>query len=514
MNGNEVIIALDVGTTGNRAVAFRRDGAVAAQAYRKLTQHYPNPGWVEHDPEELYATSRDVLVEVGTSVGAASVCAIGITNQRETSIVWERSTGKPVYNGIVWQDRRTTEQCEALARARRMVKKKTGLFLDPYFSATKIAWILDKVDPRRARASRGELLFGTPETWVLYNLTGGKLHATEPSNASRTILFNIHTLQWDADLLKLFRIPRQMLPEVRDSDALFGETAPALLGRAIPVNAMIGDQQSSLFGQIGWDSRTVKATYGTGIFILMNTGNSPVLSDKLISTVAWKTRDRGVRYALEGSLFMGGASVQWLQDNLGIISDPAETVEAARRASANEGVYFVPAFQGLGAPYWAPDARALIIGLSRKANRDTIVRAALESMAYQVRDVLEAFAELVSKRTAKMSGQGKKGGKGSVWKLPMKELRVDGGASKNDFLMQFQADLLAMPVVRPATTEATAFGAAGLAGIRTGFWTRESSASLSRIERTFTPSGERKTFMRYYEAWKQAVNRCLGWAGI
>jgi glycerol kinase len=487
---SKVIVALDLGTTGNRAAAFSRDGKVVALAYRKFTQHFPRPGWVEHDPLELYATAKEVLAEVIAKVGVEFIEAIGITNQRETSVLWERSTGKPLYNAIVWQDRRTTDRCRELSGHSQTVKKATGLFIDPYFSATKIGWILDKFDPSRTKASKGDILFGTPETWVLWNLTGGKVHATEPSNASRTMLFNIHTMEWDTNLLKLFNIPPQILPSVHDSDTLFGSTDPSLFGKPLPVTGILGDQQASLFGQMGWDSHIVKATYGTGIFVLMNTGDKAIVSDKLVSTIAWKTRE-GVRYALEGSLFMGGASIQWLQDNLGLIRDPAETAEASMRVSDNEGVYFVPAFQGLGSPYWDPDARALIIGLSRKSNRDTIIRAAVESLAYQVRDVIDAFTSLLH---------------GNI-----RSVKVDGGASRNDFLMQFQADLLDVDVIRPAITETTALGAAAIAGISCGFWDRKSFASTFLLDRTFKPSGDNRRFDHYYSGWKEAVSRSLGW---
>jgi glycerol kinase len=493
MKSRDVIVALDLGTTGSRAVAFAHDGSVQAQSYRRITQHYPNPGWVEHDPVELFGTARDVLSEVIGKCGAEFVKAIGITNQRETSILWERESGRPVCNAIVWQDRRTTGLCESLSGSGASVKEKTGLFIDPYFSATKAQWILDRFDKTRTRSSGGEILFGTPETWVLWNLTGGKVHATEPSNASRTMLFNIHGLQWDDELQKLFNVPSAILPRILDSDSCFGETASNLFGRAIPVHGIVGDQQSALFGQMGWDTRTVKATYGTGIFVLVNTAGRIAVSDKLISTVAWKTRE-GVNYAMEGSLFMGGASIQWLQENLGIINDPGQTAGAANRAAGNEGVYFVPAFQGLGAPYWAPDARALIIGLSRKANRDTIIRAALESMAYQVRDVLEAFTESAG--------------------YDLQSIRVDGGASRNDFLMQFQADLLGIDVIRPAVTETTALGAAGMAGIACGFWDKQTFASVIRPERTFSSTGDKKHFDDMYSVWREAVKRSMGWEHI
>lgn len=492
MSSSSVILAIDLGTTGNRAIAFTRSGAVAAQAYRKLTQYYPQPGWVEHDPVELYRTCRETIEEVIGTVGIRNIHAAGITNQRETTIIWERSNGRPVYPAIVWQDRRTAATCDNLAASKDTVKKKTGLIVDPYFSATKIAWILDKVDPERKRCARGELLFGTPETWVLWNLTGGAVHATEPSNASRTMLYNIISQQWDDDLLKLFRIPSTILPTVYDSDALFRATEVTLFGKSIPVHGIAGDQQASLFGQLGWDSKTVKATYGTGIFILANTGEAPLATDNLISTVAWK-RDKTINYALEGSLFMGGASIQWLQDNLGIITSPEETGSDTIAKTAHDGVFFVPAFQGLGAPYWNPTARAQIIGMSRKADRTTLIRAAVESMAFQVRDVLEAM-------------------KPAGIPAPL-QIRADGGASRNPVLMQFQADLLGIPVVCPAVSETTAYGVAGLAGIASGFWTDETFAATIMERKEYTPSGDpgNNLLDTVYARWKKAVEHCLAW---
>lgn len=493
MNNEQVVVAIDLGTTGNRAIAFSRSGAIVARSYRKLTQHYPQAGWVEHDPVELYQTSLSAFREVVGKVGARNVHAAGITNQRETTIIWDRSTGEPVYPAIVWQDRRTGAFCESLHASRSFVKNSTGLIIDPYFSATKIAWILDAVDADRSRSSRGELLFGTPETWVLWHLTGGVVHATEPSNASRTMIYNITTQTWDEELLELFNIPAAILPEVYDSDSLFGVTDASLFNRSIPVTGIAGDQQASLFGQAGWDGTTVKATYGTGIFMLISTGQTPLFAENLVTTVAWK-REKTVHYALEGSLFMGGASIQWLQENLGIIDSPEETGSAAIAETVNEDVYFVPAFQGLGAPYWSPSARACIVGLSRKADRTTIIRAAVESMAYQVMDVVEAFLPVLSS--------------------PPGRIRADGGASHNEVLMQFQADLLGIPVVRSAIGESTAFGVAGIAGIASGFWEFRQFADLVRDEHEFTPvtGNKRRQFERFYTGWKEAVKRSLDWA--
>ncbi len=491
MGKEPVVVALDLGTTGNRAIAFTRTGTVAAQAYRPLSQIYPQPGWVEHDPAELRDTSREVLREVIASVGTANVHAIGITNQRETTIVWEAATGKPVYNAIVWQDRRTADRCEALRSSRKQVKENTGLIIDPYFSATKCAWILDRIDPDRTRAARGELLFGTPDTWVLWNLTGGTVHATEPSNASRTMLFNIRTLQWDNDLCSLFSIPTIMLPEVFNSDARFGVTGAELCGRPLAIAGIAGDQQASLFGQLGRDASTVKTTYGTGIFMLANTGTVPLLSDNLITTVAWK-RGPVVNYALEGSLFMGGASIQWLQENLGIIDSPAATGTPEIAGTRSDGVYFVPAFQGLGAPYWRPDARAVITGLTRKADRATLIRAAVEAMAFQVRDVIEAFIPMTG--------------------TAPDHIRADGGATRNDVLMQFQADLLGIPVIRSAIKETTAFGVAGIAGIASDFWDEEHFAAAVHDDRTYTPHKEtiqQQKTEKLYDGWKKAIRHSL-----
>jgi glycerol kinase len=403
------------------------------------------------------------------------------------------ATGQPVHPAIVWQDRRTAARCEALQSLRRVVKEKTGLVVDPYFSATKIAWILDAVDPDRKRSSKGELLFGTPETWVLRQLTGGAVHATEPSNASRTMLFNITTLEWDDELLGLFNIPAALLPQVYDSDTLFGVTDASLFNRSIPIAGIAGDQQASLFGQLGRDGRTVKATYGTGIFMLVNIGTKPCFYDSLITTIAWK-RSSQVNYALEGSLFMGGASIQWLQENLGIIDSPQATGSESIAAARNEGVYFVPAFQGLGAPYWRPDARALLIGLSRKADRTTVIRAAIEAMAYQVRDVVEAFRQAV-------------GG------LP-ERIRADGGATRNEVLMQFQTDLLGIPVVCSGIMETTALGVAGIAGIASGFWSEKEFAAIVKDGRVFSPAPDRDRdlYESCYAGWKRAVERSLGWA--
>lgn len=494
----QVIIALDLGTTSNRAIAFNSDGAIVCHAHRELTQYYPQPGWVEHDPVELYRTALEVLREAVDKTGAESVAAIGITNQRETSIVWDRFTGEPLYRAIVWQDRRTADRCEEIGPAAKEIKNKTGLMVDPYFSATKIAWILDRADPSRVRAGRGELLFGTPETWVLWNLTKKTVHATEPSNASRTMLYNIRTLTWDGELLNLFGIPAPMLPQVHNSDALFGATERSLFGRPIPVTGIAGDQQASLFGQRGFDGSTVKVTYGTGIFMMVNTADTPLYSDRLVTTVAWK-RGGCTSYALEGSIFMGGASIQWLRDNLGIITTAAQSGSDVIASTGNEGVYLVPAFQGLGAPYWNSDARGLLIGLSRKTNAATIIRAAVESMAYQVRDVLEEF---ISASKAVPS-----------FPPSFRLIHADGGATENRILMQFQADLLGIPVIRSRNTEITSFGVAAIAAIACGFWDEKQFLSIVSDAETFTPNPSRDCALheRYYQGWLRAVKRSLDW---
>lgn len=489
--GEKVVLGIDLGTTGNRVMAFSADGEVRAKAYYEFTQIFPRPGWVEHNPREILDTALRALREVLAAVGAENVVSLGITNQRETAILWDRATGEPVYNAIVWQDRRTEPLCRKLSEYQRFVKNRSGLFLDPYFSATKIRWLLDEIPGLRARMERGEVVFGTPDTWVLWHLTGRRTHATDPGNASRTLLFNLQELRFDRDLLGLFEIPAAALPEVRDSDADFGATDPALTGRAIPITAVLGDQQAALFAHGGWQTGVVKATYGTGIFVLTNTLATPVASDSLLTTIAWKTGDE-VNYALEGSVFMGGASVQWLRDNLKIIASAAETEALAAALPDNEDVYFVPAFQGLGAPYWDPTARGLLIGLTRKTTPAVIVRAVLESLAYQTRDVIAEMQHSAP--------------------FPMQVLRADGGASANAFLMQFQADLLQMPVERSAIIETTALGAAGLSGVCSGFWTRERFFQNKKNGRTFVPAVASEQAESLYSKWQEAIQRSLHWS--
>ncbi len=488
------LLALDQGTTSSRALLFDEHAALLGMAQEEHPQDYPHPGWVEHDPELLWQTqlrtARQVLVE--TRVSAREVAAIGITDQRETTLLWERTSGRPLAKAIVWQDRRTTGHCERLRAAglEPMVRDKTGLLLDPYFSATKLTWLLDQVPGARARAERGELCFGTVDSFLLFRLTGGTVHATDCSNAARTLLFNIHTLAWDEELLRLFEIPRSLLPDVRPSAHVFGETTARLFGAPIPIGGMVGDQQAATFGQACFDPGMLKNTYGTGAFLLMNTGHTPVASrHRLLTTVAWQLGvEARPTYALEGSIFVTGAAVQWLRDGLGLIRDAAETEALARSVSDNGGVYIVPAFVGLGAPYWDPKARGTLTGLTRGTGRAHIVRAVLEAACYQTRDVVEAM-------------QADAG-------TPLSELRVDGGMARNDFFLQLQADLLGIPVARTAITETTALGAAYLAGLATGlFESTEAIAVGWRPERRFKAAISQDRRDALYAGWKHAVAR-------
>jgi glycerol kinase len=492
----DLILSLDQGTTSSRAILFNRSGEPVAVARKEFTQIFPRPGWVEHDPEEIWATQAGVATEVLTRTGAEAtdIAAIGITNQRETTVVWNRKTGKPLYNAIVWQDRRTAGYCDTLIAEGQSdaIAKRTGLIIDAYFSATKVKWILDNVAGAREIASRGELAFGTIDTWLLWNLTGGRLHITDVSNASRTMLFNIHTLEWDSDLLALFNIPESVLPQVRSSSEIYGHTS-GLFPANIPISGIAGDQQAALFGQMCTEEGMVKNTYGTGCFMMMNTGTRPIESvNRLLTTVAWKIGTKTV-YALEGSIFIGGAVVQWLRDGLGIIRQSSDAEELAAQVSTDDGVYFVPAFAGLGAPYWNQHARGTITGLTRGTTSAHLARAAIDSIAYQVLDVLLAME--------KDSG------------LKIKELKVDGGATVNDRLMQFQADILQADVVRSAVTETTALGAAFLAGLATGFW-----GSIDELKgewlagKRFIPGmkcEEKDTLVR---GWHRAVEAAVTWA--
>ncbi len=490
------ILSLDQGTTSSRAILFDRDGGIAAVAQKEFRQIFPRPGWVEHDPLEIWATQLAVAAEAVTRARAAAsdIAAVGITNQRETTVVWDRDTGVPVCNAIVWQDRRTAEFCDRLKAEGHepLVRARTGLVIDAYFSGSKLAWILEHVPGARARAEAGRLAFGTVDSWLVWKLTGGRVHVTDVSNASRTMLFNIHTLSWDEELLGLLGVPGSMLPEVRSSSEVYGRMSPALGGGDWPIAGIAGDQQAALFGQLCVSPGLTKNTYGTGCFLLQNTGEQPVPSDnRLVTTVAWQVGGR-TEYALEGSVFIGGAVVQWLRDGLRFFDRSPDVERLAATVPDNGGIYLVPAFAGLGAPHWDPYARGLLIGLTRGTTAGHIARAALESIAYQVDDLLEAVH--------RDSG------------IEMAELRVDGGASTNDALMQFQADLLGVPVVRPAVTETTALGAAYLAGLATGFW--GSTGELARqwkVDRRFEPAMAREEAERRRARWREAVTRSKGW---
>ncbi len=490
------IIALDQGTTSSRALLITPEGKIAASSQKEFRQIYPEEGWVEHDPNDIFRVQLEVLKEViaGNGINHEDIAAIGITNQRETTIVWDRNTGKPVYNAIVWQCRRTSSYCNSLKdrNLEKMIREKTGLVIDAYFSASKIRWILENVSGARERALKGDLLFGTVDTWLIWNLTGGKVHVTDYTNASRTMLFNINTLRWDEELLELFGIPVSMLPEVKSSSEIYGYTDPGVAGGRIPIAGIAGDQQAALFGQMCIDEGSFKNTYGTGCFMLMNTGEEPRFSENgLLTTIALGLGGK-VTYALEGSVFMGGAVIQWLRDNLGIIDDAASTEDIALSVEDSMGVYLVSAFQGIGSPYWDQSARAGIVGLTRAADRRHIVRAALESIAYRTMDVVKTMEN--------DSG------------VSLKYLKVDGGACRNNFLMQFQADILGINVIRPENVETTAMGAAYLAGLASGVWESvDDLKSVWREERTFVPGIPRPEAGKLYEGWKKAVARNLKW---
>ena len=491
------IMALDSGTTSNRCILFDRDGNICAVAQKEFTQHFPQPGWVEHDAEEIFATQLEVARQALQSIGATpgDIAAIGITNQRETTVVWNRHTGKPLCNAIVWQCRRTAAYCDQL-KARGLtdsIRSKTGLVIDPYFSGTKIRWILENVPDAREQARRGDLLFGTVETWLIWKLTGGKVHVTDYSNASRTMLFNINTLQWDPQILALLDIPANMLPEARPSSCVYGHTAPELFGAPIPIAGAAGDQQSALFGQACFQPGECKCTYGTGAFMLMNTGNAPVFSKNgLVTTIAWGL-DGKVSYALEGSIFVAGAAIQWLRDELRFIESASDSEYMAKKVPDTNGCYVVPAFTGLGAPYWDAYARGCIMGLTRGVNKYHIIRATLDSIAYQVNDVLSAM-----EADAGMALTG---------------LKIDGGAAANNYLAQTQADLNAAPVLRPRCVETTAMGAAYLAGLAVGYWkdTAEIQKNWS-VDRIFAPQLEQAQRQKRLEGWKKAVARAAAWS--
>lgn len=488
------ILSLDQGTTSSRAILFDYSGEIAAIAQKEFQQYYPQPGWVEHDLMEIWSSQASVITEAVSKghFDASQIAAIGITNQRETTAVWNRETGKPIYNAIVWQDRRTAAYCDELKEKGLSdhIQDKTGLIIDSYFSATKIRWILENVDGARELADAGKLAFGTIDSWLIWNLTGGKVHITDVSNASRTLIYNIREMKWDEELLDLFDIPASMLPSVKSSSEVYAHTSGKLLGTQVPIAGIAGDQQAALFGQLCTEKGMVKNTYGTGCFMLMNIGTTPILSkNNLVTTIAWKIGDEVV-YALEGSIFIAGAVVQWLRDGLKIIKDSADVEVLASKVSDNGGVYIVPAFTGLGAPHWNQHARGTIFGITRGSNDSHVARAALESIAFQTMDVLAAM---------RMDAG-----------LEIKELRVDGGATANNLLLQFQADVLNAKVIRPKTTETTAIGAAYLAGLAIGYW--EDIAEIKKqwkVDKTFTPEGD--NVAELIGNWHRAVNAVLAW---
>lgn len=488
------ILALDQGTSSSRAIVFDHEGRICATAQKEFPQHFPKPGWVEHDPKDIWSSEASVIAEAITSMGinGLNIAGIGITNQRETTIVWDAETGEPVYNAIVWQDRRTSEYCDSLKEQNLtgFIREKTGLIIDAYFSATKIRWILENVPGARARAEAGKLRFGTVDTWLLWNLTRGECHMTDVSNASRTMLFNIHTLNWDEELMKLFGIPMSMLPEVHSSSEIYGYTKTTIFAHKVPVAGIAGDQQAALFGQMCTTPGSVKNTYGTGCFLLMNSGTKPITSShNLLTTIAWKIGDT-VNYALEGSIFVGGSVVQWLRDGLGIIKSSSEIESLAMTVPDNGGVYFVPALTGLGAPYWDQYAKGTICGLTRGTTAAHIARAALEGIAFETMDIVNAMEHDAG--------------------IKLAELKVDGGASRNNLMMQFQADILGTKVIRPKVTETTAMGACYLAGLATGYW--DSLDDIKRqwnADKVFEPLAPAEKILKLKEGWANAIGRTL-----
>lgn len=493
---HKYIMALDAGTTSNWAIIFDENSKVVSVAQQEFTQIFPKPGWVEHDPDEIWSTMKSVMQEAlkQSDLSPRDIAGIGITNQRETCLLWNKKTGRPIYNAIVWQSRQTASIAEALKKQgyTDSVQEKTGLLIDAYFSATKIRWILDHVQGSRKQAEAGELLFGTIDTWLIWKLTGGKVHVTDYSNASRTMLFNINTLEWDDDLLKMLHIPKAILPEVKPSSCIYGETVPDILGTKVPIAGAAGDQQSALFGQGCFEPGMAKNTYGTGCFLLMNTGTERKHSKQgLVSTIAWGL-DGKVEYALEGSVFVAGSAIQWLRDGLRIVDSASDSEWLAKKVEDNGGVYIVPAFVGLGAPYWDMDARGMIIGITRGTKKAHIVRATLESIAYQTKGVLDAM-ELDSGTT-------------------LQALKVDGGACANNLLMQFQSDMLRCGVERPQLTEITALGAAHLAGLAVGVWkSTDDFKKTWQLDRCFTPQMEEADAKLLYKGWKKAVKRAMQW---
>ncbi len=493
---SKFILSFDQGTTSSRAIIFNKQGNILATAQKEFTQIFPKPGWVEHDANEIWSTQLGVATEAILKAGITvqDLAAIGITNQRETTIVWDRKTSQPIYNAIVWQDKRTSEYCNQLKKEglEQTIKEKTGLVIDSYFSATKVKWILDNVDGARAKANNGELCFGTVDSWLLCKLTNGALHATDVTNASRTMLFNIHTMQWDDDLLKIFGIPHSMLPEVKSSSEIYCHTQRIISAAQVPVAGIAGDQQAALFGQMCTQSGMVKNTYGTGCFMLMNTGDKPVMSkNNLLTTVAWKINGQ-VQYALEGSVFIAGAVVQWLRDGLRIIQTSGEVEDLAGKVTDNGGVYMVPAFTGLGAPYWNQDARGLIVGITRGTTDGHIARAAIESIAFQTMDVLRSMEADAG--------------------MHIKEVRVDGGATVNNQLMQFQSDILGSNVIRPVVTETTALGAAYLAGLAVGYWSdMQELEQYWQKEKVFEPIMTQEERTDLSKQWQRAINAVQAW---
>lgn len=489
------ILAIDQGTTSSRAILFNHSAEILGITQQEFTQHFPKPGWVEHDAEEIWNSVVSVVKALfeKTHTTAAEIAAIGITNQRETTVVWDKTTGKPIYNAIVWQSRQTADICNKLKKAGhdKTVRKKTGLLIDAYFSGTKVKWMLDNVAGAREKAKQGNLLFGTIDTWLVWKLTGGKAHVTDVTNASRTMLYNIHQLKWDDELLKILTVPATMLPQVKSSSEVYGHTDTRLFGEAIPISGMAGDQQAALFGQACFSPGMAKNTYGTGCFMLMNTGKKAVTSKNgLLTTIAWQLGGK-TEYALEGSIFVAGSAVQWLRDGLKFFPNAAESEALASGITGNDGVYVVPAFVGLGAPYWDSEARGAIFGLTRGTGVAHITRATLESVAYQTKDVLTAME--------KDSG------------IRLRDLHVDGGATRNNFLMQFQSDMLAVPVVRPVVTETTALGAAYLAGLAVGFWKDQKEVSANwKAEQTFKPAMKKPARSTLYEGWKKSVKAARG----
>ena len=490
------IMALDAGTTSNRAILFDHNGRIVSVAQREFTQIYPKPGWVEHDANEIWSTMLGVAVEsmAKAGIGADEIAGIGITNQRETTIVWDKKTGEPVYNAIVWQCRRTAEYSDSLKQKglEELIRQKTGLVIDAYFSATKLRWILENVEGVRERAENGELLFGTVDTWLIWKLTHGRVHVTDYSNASRTMMFNINELKWDEDILRELGIPACMLPEVKDSSLVYGNASKHILGREIPIAGIAGDQQAALFGQQCWEKGNAKNTYGTGCFLLMNTGDKPVFSDNgLVTTIAWGI-DGKVQYALEGSVFVAGASIQWLRDEVRLIDSAVDSEYMAMKVPDTNGCYVVPAFTGLGAPYWNQYARGAIVGITRGVNKYHIIRATLESIAYETNDVLSAMEKDLG--------------------VKLSELRVDGGASANNFLLQTQADIINATVVRPNCVESTAMGAAFLAGLAVGYWdSKDELRTVISIDRVYKPEISEEDREKKLGGWKKAVERSFDW---